>query len=523
MNQNAIEGYLSGELDDRDSADLEQALRESDELRVTLREQAAFDHAIAVLTDVDVTKHRFEGSVMAAIRAKGSDGVKRSVLTAILDQRERVNVVRWPDLLKAAAVACLFAAGLIYLANEYRPNGGEMATTQAEKPSLARVQSVSEDAVWSGGSEWVSSGLLNLISGRLGFETNLGAYVEIEGPAKLRLESEGRVFLQEGSLIAKVPPMASGFTVNTPAMNVVDIGTMFAVEVAENGDSSLHVIEGVVEASSASGVGTGRILTGGMSVRASDLRESDLTDISYGGDGYAFRLDHPVAHTPAVDLSFDDDHGSGVVRNQALSPELEEVSIVGDAGIDRSPKLSRGVRGSGLSFQEDRSLDIPTSLSKDAEGLTLSFWIRLDASALSESQWQVAWIDTGDESDLRLAIGGSDQASVAGSIMLQAGESSLSGGKDIADGKWHHLVLRVARNPATRSLESAHVFINGSPERLERAGSLSLSNDTQALLPMVRFGADAGTGFRGEIDEVKIFDSAIPSFQVFDIFDSISQ
>ena len=61
------------------------------------------------------------------------------------------------------------------------------------------------------------------------------------------------MFLKSGRLTAEVPPAASGFTVNTPRLNAVDIGTRFGVNVEENGDSELHVMEGEVEVSRTSG------------------------------------------------------------------------------------------------------------------------------------------------------------------------------------------------------------------------------------------------------------------------------
>ena len=57
-----------------------------------------------------------------------------------------------------------------------------------------------------------------------------GAKVEIRGSSDLRVVGENRIQLTSGSLSAHVPSQAIGFTVETDAGNVVDLGTRFRVQ-----------------------------------------------------------------------------------------------------------------------------------------------------------------------------------------------------------------------------------------------------------------------------------------------------
>ena len=59
-----------------------------------------------------------------------------------------------------------------------------------------------------------------------------------------------------GKVTANVPPRAIGFRIDTPDMEVIDLGTEFALRVDPAGESRLHVLEGEVEARKENGRGS---------------------------------------------------------------------------------------------------------------------------------------------------------------------------------------------------------------------------------------------------------------------------
>jgi hypothetical protein len=73
-----------------------------------------------------------------------------------------------------------------------------------------------------------------------------GATVSIEGPARLRLDSEMHVFSKSGKLSANCPPSAHGFTVRFRGGRVVDLGTEFALDTQPEGNTQVHVLNGEV-------------------------------------------------------------------------------------------------------------------------------------------------------------------------------------------------------------------------------------------------------------------------------------
>ncbi len=89
-------------------------------------------------------------------------------------------------------------------------------------------------------------GKLKLKQGFAELEFYSGARVVVEGPAEIELISVAELICREGRISAHVPAQARGFTVQTPQLKVVDIGTAFGVEVAEQ-RSEVHVFEGHVQ------------------------------------------------------------------------------------------------------------------------------------------------------------------------------------------------------------------------------------------------------------------------------------
>jgi len=75
-----------------------------------------------------------------------------------------------------------------------------------------------------------------------------GTSLIVEGPASFSIDSQSRVSLTHGALSALVPEGAEGFIVDTPAGQVLDLGTEFGVEVLEEGAIEIHVMDGEVVA-----------------------------------------------------------------------------------------------------------------------------------------------------------------------------------------------------------------------------------------------------------------------------------
>ena len=118
--------------------------------------------------------------------------------------------------------------------------------------NLARVSQTAE-AVWVNGTG--DGDLQKLCIGRqLELETGLaqveyanGVRVNLEGPVLFVISGPNRGILLRGKVSALVKDVPTGFTVQTPIGKVVDLGTEFGVEVADDKDTEVQVFDGKVE------------------------------------------------------------------------------------------------------------------------------------------------------------------------------------------------------------------------------------------------------------------------------------
>lgn len=120
-------------------------------------------------------------------------------------------------------------------------------------PKYVAVLIDSEDAVWEHsdgareyGMSYREGDRVELKSGLIRLAFHCGAGVVLQGPARLELCSDRLALLHQGKLAAFVPQEAIGFTVLTPDMRIVDLGTTFGAEVDASGQASVHVYEGEV-------------------------------------------------------------------------------------------------------------------------------------------------------------------------------------------------------------------------------------------------------------------------------------
>jgi len=147
------------------------------------------------------------------------------------------------------AAALLLGVGLTLLVSSVwsRPRATDERTTTDSVATLL----FADDCQWRTKERPVegqrlSAGPLQLEQGLIILRFDGGAAVVLEGPADLRVESRGCAQLIYGRLTVRAPKEAAGFTVRSPASDVVDLGTEFAIKVERGGATEVHVLEGEV-------------------------------------------------------------------------------------------------------------------------------------------------------------------------------------------------------------------------------------------------------------------------------------
>ena len=160
------------------------------------------------------------------------------------------------------AIATLAAAVVLVLGTwlVVRPS-------QAAAPALATLVG-SKTCKWDAGTlpteegARLPQGRLRLAEGIARITFDSGAEITLEAPADLELLSAKRCVLHGGRLVAKVPPQAIGFVVDTPTAVMTDLGTEFGVNVKDGQTAELQVFNGLVDAKHRQTGKTERLPTG---------------------------------------------------------------------------------------------------------------------------------------------------------------------------------------------------------------------------------------------------------------------
>jgi hypothetical protein len=193
-------------------------------------------------------------------------------------------ISRGPSVVRFAA-AVLLGAGLTMLASSIWPRARHdvLAGRPEEERSTAdcvatllfadNCQWRTEDRLVEG--QRLGARPLELERGLAILRFDGGAAVVLEGPAELRVESRGCARLVHGRLTVRAPKEAAGFTVRSPASDVVDLGTEFAIMVERGGATEVHVLEGEVSHSKPGApMEAAQLLSAGNAIRYDGAPES---------------------------------------------------------------------------------------------------------------------------------------------------------------------------------------------------------------------------------------------------------
>jgi len=148
---------------------------------------------------------------------------------------------------------------LVFFVTAYQFGGrtglprGQAATAIRSSPGNIAWLVNAQDCRWAGqeqkpGRDMQAGKVLRLERGLAEIEFDKGARVILQGPAGLDLISPSSARLRYGTLTARVPAQARGFTILAPGGKVVDLGTEFGLSVDDGGTTTVRVFAGEVEA-----------------------------------------------------------------------------------------------------------------------------------------------------------------------------------------------------------------------------------------------------------------------------------
>lgn len=250
-----VDGYCDGLLNEDEVGRLEGCLLGSAEARreFIVYFQMHTELAFAVRARGAASAALGQVEIAAELRPLGARSRRWG-----LGRGVEMGIRRW-----AAVAAGLMIALVGYWAgNRYGSFGGLTWRGGASVGGRASGENVAwlvnaQDCEWEAaagdsvtpGRDMGAGKTLRLMRGLAEIEFERGARLILQGPAGLQLISGNEARLLHGSLTARVPVRAVGFTVYSPQGKVVDLGTEFGLSVDDQGATAVRVFEGRVVAS----------------------------------------------------------------------------------------------------------------------------------------------------------------------------------------------------------------------------------------------------------------------------------
>ena len=378
-------------------------------------------------------------------------------------------------------------------------------------------------------------GLLKLNAGIARLQFYSGAEIILEAPVEFELRGENIASCDIGTFRASVPQPAQGFTVLSPYVEMVDLGTEFGAKIDSDGATEIHVFEGeveVYESNSNRDPQTRDLLTAGygLQVNADRTRSDMLADDSafisedevvqrmrqQGTARFAAWREHSnkvLTRNPDVMAHYRFDSEDTETRKLLDSAEiggLRHGTVVGSTWVSgRWPKKR--------SLEFARSSDRVRIHMKDRpDSLTMMAWVKVERL---DQRYSALLISD------RLIRGGVEwQITRAGSLQLDIHTNSRDSDSYVSPvvfkdriGRWTQLAVTLDRKKRTVS----H-FLNG-----KEISSQPLKSETRPILGRAVIGnwnapREGGSysvrNINGRIGEFLIFKSAVDAEQIRDLY-----
>jgi hypothetical protein len=246
-----VEAYCDDLIDDEQLRQLERGLIDDAEAR------RMFVREFQLHTELQfaIRSRRAAGAVLDRVQAEVPEGPPPASPSGTLAGRRGWSAARLSASILAvfSLLAILAVTAARWIGRDSVPAAASVRATERRDRNVAWLVNA-QDCRWAGaevqmpGRDMRAGKLLGLLGGLAEIEFECGAQVILQGPAELVLVDGQTARLVHGSLTARVPEQARGFTVLSPQGKVVDLGTEFGLSVDEQGATTVRVFRGVVAA-----------------------------------------------------------------------------------------------------------------------------------------------------------------------------------------------------------------------------------------------------------------------------------
>lgn len=242
---------LDGEATASDIQELQSLLKGDDDLATNASDRLA-EHRLLGMLHQDFDSEAFGNSVMESL----TDSDARTVDSIINQASESGNRDSANPKLSTnqmwfgfVMLAALLLFGVSLYGPRERATDESVAKGTSLPPDVATLL-LAENCQWASANasegERLPKGNVILQSGLAVIRFDGGAEVVLQDDCSLDLLSAGSVQVNHGNIIVRATDQATGFRVQTPSSELIDLGTEFSVSVEQTGQTKLNVLEGEV-------------------------------------------------------------------------------------------------------------------------------------------------------------------------------------------------------------------------------------------------------------------------------------
>ena len=504
-------------------SELKNLLGSDARLLAAAREQAWLHTQLSIVFEDEVSAERRQQNIMDAVKKYESADFVDAVNQRLIRRRWRVRLT---------AVAALFLLSLVAIFYFKQ----QVFDGPSQRDAMATLERA-EGVQWSGtsiqeGGTLMMGASVKIDKGLLEIDLVGKGRLIVEGPAHLVFPEEGRAILHEGSIVMRATEQGHGYNIQTSQGNIFDIGTEFGVSVSNDGLVETHVIDGSIEA--ISNDGKRRVLLSNDAMKMGPSGGASIT-----ADTGQFYTMMPPRHGPKpkfIYWSFNEAQGERAGGQGELSAKVvNQADMILHGHKKRS--VPSWVRGPSTAAETALSFDGNGSYAEsDYRGIgggeprTVCFWLKVPEDfSVTQGFGILSWGNHSFPGGVwQLSANPLLKDGPIGRLRLGLKGGQIIGSSDLRDGKWHHIA--VVMYGGSRPNVGTHVilYVDGEQERVSRKALQEVRTEIEQADHGVWLGRNASFSgenlkyaqpkfFRGELDELYIFDAALSQAEVLDI------
>lgn len=453
----------------------------------------------------------FVKEVTTRLQCEGDEGF----VGAVARQIQQSQKPRFPQWWKraAAAVVILSLGGWLLL-----------SLYPVQRAIVAQQRS----AVWEGGAyntgDAVRKGDLTLREGYAELTLAHDVRLILEAPLTVEINNPRRVILKSGSLVAKVPKQAIGFTVITPSSEVVDLGTEFGVSVDKQGGSEVCVLKGEVKARGSSAQNFVKMVKD-EACSFDPYRQMKM--ISSDPARYLRALPgRSNSNSEYLHWSFDCEDVTAVCSGTGIQGKLYDGQLKA-LNNGEGPLFQEGVFGNALYFNgKDAYVETGFPGIGGTAPRTVAFWTKVPEGNIDHSGYaMICWGLMQPGAAWQISANPFSPEGPVGRIRIGTMKGMVIGSTDLRDNRWHHIAIVMYGGDQADTSTHILIYVDGKLEKTSRKSIINISTtlDDEHSQPL-RFGRNLSflndakpvhdKFFNGWLDEVYIFDTALEHHQI---------